>query len=287
MAQVDGFLAAVGVLQHCRYRAARREFRQPYQAHPVVVLHPIPVGRVLKGKRQQALLFEVGFVDAGEAAGDDGGGAEHPGRQGSVFPAGTLAVVFIADGDPADALGVVGAGNLRDGHNLLAGELVFARAGVLGKGVVGAQEHIVAEVVQMPAEAQPGAGRGNGVGGRLALGFDQDGDVLKVAAIPGFPGFQHLEAAAGGVDAHFHIAAVGRRFHIHIGAGVKAGGRHFGGGRGRLEHKLVAGGVHQRVGERVEGQAPAQAHSDGNLRAGDEVHSAGVAIVAAGEVAVV
>ena len=215
-------------------------------------------------------------MDAGEAAGDDGGRPQHPRRHGGVFPTGTLTVVLVPNGDPAQTLGLVGSGDFGYGRNFFAGQLVLAGAVVLGEGVAGSEEHIVAQVVQMPTEAQPRAGRRDVVGGGLALGFHQDRNVLKVFAIPGFPGVQHLKTVAGGIDANFNIAAVFRRLQVQIGPRVKTGGRNLGRRRRRLEHELVALGVNQRVGQRVERQATAQADGYRKLRAGNKVHGAGV-----------
>ena len=59
------------------------------------------MGGVLEGEGEEALLFEVGLVYAGEAAGYDGRASEEPGGQGGVLAAASLAVVVVADYDPA------------------------------------------------------------------------------------------------------------------------------------------------------------------------------------------
>ena len=69
---------------------------------------------MLEGQRQQPLLLQVGLVDASEAAGDDRRAAEQPRRQRGVLAAAALAVVGVADDDPADAARLVVAGDRRD-----------------------------------------------------------------------------------------------------------------------------------------------------------------------------
>ena len=72
------------------------------EADAVVLADAVVVGGVLEGEGEEALLFEVGLVDAGEAAGYDGRASEEPGGEGGVLAAASLAVVVVADYDPAD-----------------------------------------------------------------------------------------------------------------------------------------------------------------------------------------
>ena len=58
------------------------EVGQAGQADAVVLADQVVVGGVLEGEGEEALLFEVGLVDAGEAAGYDGSASEEPAVRG-------------------------------------------------------------------------------------------------------------------------------------------------------------------------------------------------------------
>ena len=88
-----------------------------------------------------------------------------------MLPAATLSIVVVSNGHPPDSLGHVGAGYLGYRQDLLPGQLILAGARVIGKRVHRAKEHVIAQVVQMPPEAQPGTGRRYVVGGAFALGL--------------------------------------------------------------------------------------------------------------------
>src|SRR5438445_701062 len=74
----------------------------------------VVIRRVLEGQHQQALLFQIGFVDARKAAGDHCGTAQQARRQRRMLAARPLAVVAVADGHPFDALCLVMAGDVGD-----------------------------------------------------------------------------------------------------------------------------------------------------------------------------
>src|SRR5207249_5915163 len=101
-----------------------------------------------------ALLLEVRLVDPREAAHDDRGAAQETRREGRVLAARAFAVVRVADDDPLHALGLVVAGDRGEGLPGLAGEDVLSLAGLAGVGVRRAHEHVVAELVEVPAIAE-------------------------------------------------------------------------------------------------------------------------------------
>ena len=76
----------------------------------VIRIDLVVVLRAGKGQGQQPLLFQVGLVDTGKAAGDDGQAAEMAGLEGGVLSRGALAVVPVANNDPLDAFLLVVAG---------------------------------------------------------------------------------------------------------------------------------------------------------------------------------
>ena len=63
---------AVGVVDDAGYGLAGGEGGEAEEADPVVLVDAVVVVGVAEGERQEALLLQVGLVDAGEAAGDDG-----------------------------------------------------------------------------------------------------------------------------------------------------------------------------------------------------------------------
>src|SRR5438876_292764 len=77
---------------------------QPAAGQAVVLADPVVVRPVLKGQREQALLLQIGFVNARKAAGDHRRPAQQARRQGGVLAAAALAVIVVADGDPPDAV---------------------------------------------------------------------------------------------------------------------------------------------------------------------------------------
>ncbi len=77
-----------------------------------LVANQVVVLGIGKGERQHALLLEVGLVDAGKALDDDGAAAKVAGLQRGVLAAAALAVVFLTDNHPRDALGLVGASHV-------------------------------------------------------------------------------------------------------------------------------------------------------------------------------
>src|SRR5437588_1351913 len=70
------FGRAVGVRDAAFDWLPRRHFLQPDQADAVIDADAVVVRPVLEGQRQEALLFQIGFVDACKTTGDDRGAAE-------------------------------------------------------------------------------------------------------------------------------------------------------------------------------------------------------------------
>src|SRR5580704_14496255 len=115
-------------------RLPGRHLLQTDQADAVVDADAVVIRPVLEGQRQEALLFQVGFVDPREAAGDYRRAAQEARRQGGVLAAAALAVIVVADRHPPDAVRLVVAGELADRLALLAGQDVDAGAWLIGKG---------------------------------------------------------------------------------------------------------------------------------------------------------
>src|SRR5215471_5756727 len=104
-----------------------------------------------------------------------------------MFAAAAFTVIVVADRDPSNSVSLVVPSDLTDWLSLLAGQHVNASTGLTVERVCRAHEHVVAELVQMPAITQPRAGRRDVVGRRLAFGFDQHRHVYKVFVVPRRP----------------------------------------------------------------------------------------------------
>ncbi len=55
---------------------SRGQLIQTCQAYSVILPDPVVVIGILDGKGQLSLLFQIGLVDTGEAAGDDSGATQ-------------------------------------------------------------------------------------------------------------------------------------------------------------------------------------------------------------------
>ena len=93
----------------------------------VVLADQVVRGGVGERQRHEALLLQVGLVDAGEAAGEDHLAVAEPRLHRGVLTARALAVVLVADRAPPDALLGVALGDLGEAAGRAVG-LVLALA---------------------------------------------------------------------------------------------------------------------------------------------------------------
>src|SRR5690348_6993556 len=135
MVQLQRLLRAVGVLDAAFDWLTRRHLLQADQADTVVLPDAVIIGPVLKGQGEQPLLLQIGFVDAGKAAGDDRRAAQKPRRQRSVLPAAAFAVIVVADRHPACPVRLVIARDLADRLALLAAQYVDPGSRLAVEGV--------------------------------------------------------------------------------------------------------------------------------------------------------
>lgn len=91
---------------------ARGEGGKTSDVNLVGSLELVVVLGVDEGKGKHTLLLQVGLVDTGEAADDDGKTTEEAGLKGSVLTRRTLTVVVVSDDDPLDAGLTVGSTDL-------------------------------------------------------------------------------------------------------------------------------------------------------------------------------
>src|SRR2546427_608271 len=107
--RLDRHRFAVGLMNGDAHRLARRQSLQPRHADPVGLLDLVVVLGIGEGQGQDALLLQIGLMNAGEALRDDDLHPQEPRRHGCVLPAAPLAVVFVPDNRRADPLGLVAA----------------------------------------------------------------------------------------------------------------------------------------------------------------------------------
>mmetsp|Transcript_8070 Transcript_8070/g.13163 ORF Transcript_8070/g.13163 Transcript_8070/m.13163 type:complete len:599 (+) Transcript_8070:685-2481(+) len=202
-----------------------------------------------------------------------------------MLAAGALAVVLVAHHHPADARGLVVARRVRHALHLTR-HLVLDLVDGAAVRVDRANQHVVADVVQVPTELQPGPGHGDVVGRALALRLDQHGHVLVVLPAPPVKGLEQSEPLRGGVHHHGEAGAVGGRRLEGVLPGVEPPrGQLL--AHGVLEAELAPAGQRDRVGGRVEGDVARKGAGRDQLGGGDERVGVRVAVLPLGEVAVV
>src|SRR5205814_8615486 len=121
------------------------------------------------------------------------GGAEEAGLHRGLLAAGPLTIVVVTDNHPWHSRRLVGPRDLWHRHILLAGQVVAGRPGLAGIGVDRTGEHVVADVIEVPTEAEPRPGGRDVVRRALALRLEQDGRVQVVVAVPRREGLDELE----------------------------------------------------------------------------------------------
>lgn len=124
------------------------------------------------------------------------------------------------------------------------------------------------------------------VSGSLALGLDQDGDVLGVLAIPRLEGLEDLETVGGGRDLDLDGGAVLGGSLVGVFTSIVTLGRKTI-TSGGLELEFLAVSSLQGVGERVEVKVSSNAESDDQVRGGNKGVGGRVAVVTSSEVTVV
>ncbi len=278
---------AVRVADDAGHGPAGRQVGEADETDAVVLLDALVVVGVLERERQQSLFLQIGLVDARKAAGDHRGAAEKPRRQCGMLAAAAFAIVEIADCDPADAARLIVTGDPRKRLVALARQHVLALAGLAGEGVGRAHEHVVAELVEVAAIAQPRAGRRDVVGRGLALGLEQHGHVEKVVSVPRGPWLQALQPLALGIDLERDVADIVGRSDVSGLSAREVLRRHLRRRLGRIELERLAVAVGEGVAHRIERQASRKRECCHQLRAGDEIHRRRLPVIAPREVAIV
>src|SRR5208282_5578420 len=158
MFELQPFRRAVEMLDAAFDRLRRRHRGEPDQTEAVVLADAIVVIRIAKGQREQPLLFQIGLVDARQAAGNHCSTAEQSRREGGMLAAAALAIVPVADDDPFDSARAIISRYFRNRETGLTTNNIFCLSDLSSERIRRTREHVVAELVQMPAIRKPAAG---------------------------------------------------------------------------------------------------------------------------------
>ncbi len=161
-------------------------------------------------------------------------------------------------------LGQVGEGVDRPVELALAvADLVGSAVG-LGEGVDGAEVEVARDVLEVSPVLEPRAGHRDVVGGELALGLDQHGQVLEVVAIPGRERGEELEPVRLRVDGDLDARAVVGRGQEGVLSRIEPGLGQLDADRHAQSH-LLAGVVFEGAVDRVEVDRAGQGESHHRL----------------------
>merc|ERR1719242_1798625 len=138
-----------------------------------------------------------------------------------MFSETAFSVVFVSHHDPRLSLGFVGASYVRNAvkftcHNVL--DVV----GLAIRIVNGTNEHVVADVIQVTSELQPGSGHGDVVSCALSSSLDEHDSVGQIFAVPLGERVEKLKPVAGGRNVHRQTRTIGSWSLVCILACVKA-----------------------------------------------------------------
>lgn len=224
MIQQRRVLRTVGMTNDQAERFSGLEIVQAGDREQIVLTDPFVILRVVERQGEHALFFEVRFVYTRKTLDDDRATAEETRFHRRVFTAGSLAVVFVPDGYPRNALGFVIPcvfGKRFD----LAVEDVFALPGFMPERVDGAEKHIVGDMIEMASEFQPRTSRGNVIRRAFAFGFDENDGIDDILAVPRFERLESLKALTLRIDEHFDGGTIDGRRHISAVTRGKPGRR--------------------------------------------------------------
>ncbi|KUI59614.1 hypothetical protein VP1G_11144 [Cytospora mali] len=241
---------------------------QTHGSDLVAGVDAVVVGLVGERQRDDALLLEVGLVDAGEGLADDDAGAEVPRLQGGVLAGRALAVVVLGDDEPL-------------------APFVVGRVDLARRRVDGRVERVGRDVGQVALVLEPGPRRRDGVGRALALDLDEDAEAGDVVVGERPERLEEGEALRVGGDGDLDAWVWGLRRDLEGLVAEFEGGLGVLETLGRWESELLAVGRRQAVGHGVEGGGAGECHGGDDLGRGEEVHGVEVSVVSAAEVSVV
>mmetsp|Transcript_6859 Transcript_6859/g.11772 ORF Transcript_6859/g.11772 Transcript_6859/m.11772 type:complete len:328 (-) Transcript_6859:1491-2474(-) len=263
---VEGNLeeGAVGPRDARRQWLPGREVAEADDGHVVVGGDAVVVVWVGESEGEHTLFLEVRLMNPREAACDDRRAAQVPRLKRRVLSGGAFAVVLVANYRPPHPSRLVGARHRRHVRQL-ARQPILHRVDLVVRSIDGADEHVVADVVEMAAVLEPRSGHADVVGRALALHLQQDGQPVKVLAVPRRKRRQELQAVALRVDMQDDRLRVGGRSLEGVLALIEAAGGQFV-TVGSLELVGLAVSADELVNSRVERHTPRQGQRHHQLR---------------------
>jgi hypothetical protein len=261
------------------------EFLETLNVDVIVTLELVIVGGINESEGEHALLLQVGLVDTGKAADDDGQTTEVSGLKSSMFTAGTLTIVRVTNDDPLDATVPIVSSGSRDGSPFASLE-VKNLVGLVVHFVNGTDQAVLGDVLEMSTVLEPWATSRDVIRCAFTLDLDENRQILGVFAVPWLEWLEELEAVRLGVNGDIDGGAVFRWWLERVLSRVVATWGEFI-TRGIREFEFLAVRALESVRHRVEGQITCKGHSSYDIRGSDECMGGWVGIVTTSEVPVV
>lgn len=156
---------------------------QPNDGDLVLWRNQVIVLGVSKCERKHTLLLEVCLMNTGKRLDNHGNTTKVSNFEGSMLTRRSLAVVFVTNNNPLNALGFVISRRL---WNCLPciGQAVEHLVGFSVGRVNGTNQHVVGNVVEVASVFEPWTGHRDVVCGALALDLDENISLRNVLAVP-------------------------------------------------------------------------------------------------------
>ena len=151
----NGFLSPIGMGNSYINLLPGGQFVEAKEAQPVILVDTVIVGRIGKGQWQYPLFLKIGLVNPGKTAHQHRAATKKPRAHRGVLAGTALTVVLIADRDPTQSFGLVGASDFLQFLARLPGQHVKAGARLVGERIIGSGEHVITNAIEMATEPEP------------------------------------------------------------------------------------------------------------------------------------
>ena len=148
-----------------------RNFARRNDGNSVFFLNEIILGFLIKGQRQDALFFQIGFRNSSKTFCEYCSASEKSRFHGGMLTRRTFSVIFISDRNPTDSVGFIISGNLAVVYSLFTAKNIQPFSNLTRKRIHSADKHVIGNIVQMSPESQPRTRRRNMIGGTFSLCF--------------------------------------------------------------------------------------------------------------------
>ena len=170
------FFTTVFVVKNDMQVVSRSKVFQSDNGKQVVLLNFVIISFINESQCQHALFLQIRFVDAGKTLCQDNTHIQETRLHSSMFAAGTFAIVFLGHNNRRNSLRFIklrrtGYGSIGIGRTVP----YFVRFSI--ESVDRPHQHIIRNVFQVTAEAEPRTCHRNMVGSTLALCLNQQRHV--------------------------------------------------------------------------------------------------------------